>query len=180
MIAIMLEVLLKQLAMMSNRRQKLRPGSYLFHRSSQVVSLFVVEEGMIELMRLQEDGTSIVLQRAAPHSVLAEASVYSEIYHCDAIATASSVVVALPIYDFRNRLADDRSFSELWSSHLAKEVQTARHRSEILSRKTVAGRLDAWLSLHGNNLPPKGEWKGVAAQIGVSQEALYRELSKRR
>jgi hypothetical protein len=29
-------------------------------------------------------------------------------------------------------------------------------------------------------LPPKGEWKSVAEQIGVSPEALYRELSRRR
>ena len=166
--------------MMSNRRQKLRQGTYLFHRSDRVAFLFVVEEGMIELMRLQDDGTPIVLQRAAPHSILAEASVYSEAYHCDAVAAAPSVVAALPIYDFRNRLVNDRPFSELWSSRLAQEVQIARYRSEILSRKTVAERLDAWLSLHGDSLPPKGDWKSVAIQIGVSPEALYRELSKRR
>jgi hypothetical protein len=29
-------------------------------------------------------------------------------------------------------------------------------------------------------LPSKGEWKALAEDIGVSPEALYRELSKRR
>jgi len=29
-------------------------------------------------------------------------------------------------------------------------------------------------------LPPKGEWRNLANQIGVSPEALYREIAKRR
>ena len=59
-------------------------------------------------------------------------------------------------------------------------MQAARFRSEILTRKTVSERFDAWLGLPGNGLPPRGEWKTVAAHIGVSPEALYRELSRRR
>jgi len=48
------------------------------------------------------------------------------------------------------------------------------------SLKTVAMRLDGWLAMNEGGVPPKGRWREVAAEIGVSPEALYRELAKRR
>jgi len=76
-------------------------------------------------------------------------------------------------------LVDDRDFSHAWSAHLATEVQRARLHAEIVSLTTVAARLNAWLAWNGP-LPEKGEWSAVAEQIGVSPEALYRELARRR
>ena len=52
-------------------------------------------------------------------------------------------------------------------------------RAEILSLRTVAQRLSAWLELNGE-LPAKGEWLILAAEIGTSPEALYREIARRR
>ncbi len=49
-----------------------------------------------------------------------------------------------------------------------------------MTMKNVAARLDAWTAWHGEATPSKGERKFVAHQIGVSPEALYRELAKRR
>ena len=67
---------------------------------------------------------------------------------------------------------------ENWSAYLAVELQNARHRSELLSRKTVAERLSGWIDWNGK-LPPRGRWKYVAQEIGVTPEALYREIKKR-
>jgi len=155
-------------------------GAYLFHRGDPVRSLFAIETGEIALVRPQHDGTTITLQRATPLAVIAEASLYSRTYHCDAVMRSPSVVYAMSKHSVLKHLREDPAFSELWSSHLAAEVQQARYRSELMSRKTVAERLDAWLDWHGTGLPPKGGWKNVATWIGVSPEALYRELSKRR
>jgi hypothetical protein len=44
----------------------------------------------------------------------------------------------------------------------------------------VADRLDAWLAAGEGKLPAKGEGRGLAAEIGISPEALYRELARRR
>jgi CRP-like cAMP-binding protein len=79
----------------------------------------------------------------------------------------------------RERFQNDSDFAETWTAHLAHEVQAARIRSEVLSLKTVAARLSAWLAWVGE-LPAKGEWKQLAEQIGVSPEALYREIAKAR
>jgi len=48
---------------------------------------------------------------------------------------------------------------------------------EARRQKGVA-RLDAWLAWHGD-LPSKGDWARLVDEIGVSPEALYREMAKR-
>jgi len=164
----------------ARKQRALGQGGYLFHQGDSVRSVFVIEEGLIELTRHQRDGASIILQRATSRTVLAEASIYSDTYHCDGIVAAPSRVYEWPKAVFVRHLQEDDAFSGLWARHLAREVQSARYRSEILSRKTVAERLDGWLVWQGNVFPSKGRWKSVAAQIGVSPEALYRELAKRR
>ena len=62
---------------------------------------------------------------------------------------------------------------------LAHAVQEARMKSEIRTLRTVAERLDAWLSAKDGGLPPKGQWQELASELGVSREALYRELARR-
>ena len=52
-----------------------------------------------------------------------------------------------------------------------------RLHAEILSLKTFAQRLDACMVWNNAELPPKGEWLNLANQIGVSPEALYREIA---
>ena len=132
------------------------------------------------MTRHQLDGSAFVLQRARSLTVLAEASMYSETYHCDAVAKSSSIIFELPKKLFLERLRIDEVFSNAWASHLATEIQSSRYKCEILSRKTVTERLDGWLAWKGGDLPDKGQWKAIAEQIGVSPEALYRELAKRR
>lgn len=165
---------------LSGKRRALRAGTVLFHQGDKVRAMFAVEDGLVELLRRQADGTAIVLHRAGPRAVLAEASAYSGTYHCDAVAGQPARVVEFSKTAFLDLLARDPALAARWAAQLAREVQSARYRSEVLTRKTVADRLDAWLAWPGNALPSKGEWKAVAAQIGVSPEALYRELAARR
>lgn len=154
--------------------------SYLFHQADPVSSIFIVEEGLVELTRFQSDGQPIVLHRLAGRAVLAEASVYSQNYHCDAIIRSKTRIYELPIEKFKKFLRMKDIHADMWAEYLALQVQSTRQIAEIMSRKTVAHRLDGWLAWQGISLPPKGHWKNIARQIGVSPEALYRELSKRK
>jgi CRP-like cAMP-binding protein len=180
MIAIMSHRTSRLLKALRSKERRLPEGAFLFHRGDAVASLFLVVEGTIELVRHQVDGGMVILQRASRDTVLAEASVFSQRYHCDAYAALPSVVLAVPMAEVRSRLTQSPDFSEAWAEYLAHEVQEARLRSEILSLRTVAGRLDAWLLSHAQGMPAKGEWKTLAHQIGVSPEALYRELARRK
>lgn len=180
MITIMSHEIIGQLAGRANNCFKLDKGSYLFRQGDAVNSVFVIESGLIELTRHQHDGRLVVLQRAIGQTVVAEASVYSDVYHCDAIAGLTTHIVSISKMNVERLLLHDETFSRMWAEYLAKKVQASRHLIEILSRKTVAERLDGWLAWQENAAESKGQWKNIAVQIGVSPEALYRELAKRR
>ncbi|MHA7774778.1 Crp/Fnr family transcriptional regulator [Roseibium sp. M-1] len=161
------------------RNRRLNAGSYLFHQDSPVRSLFLVTMGEVQLIRHQEGGAALVLQRAGPGDILAEASVFASVYHCDAVARTDAFVRGISKSIFLMQFRRDPDLAETWAARLAREIQHTRLRSEILSLRTVAERLDAWLAWHGD-LPPKGEWNQIAKQIAVSPEALYREMGVRR
>ncbi|MEF2552612.1 Crp/Fnr family transcriptional regulator [Aurantimonas sp. A2-1-M11] len=157
----------------------LAPGETLFAAGEDVANIFMVRSGRVHLQRHTTHGAQMVLQNAGPGVVVAEASAYSSRYHCNAVAAEESVVAGLPKERFLSALADDPALAESWSALLARSVQAARLRSEIRSLPRVADRLDAWLG-EGNALAEKGRWQEVAAELGVTREALYRELSRRR
>jgi CRP-like cAMP-binding protein len=117
---------------------------------------------------------------AGSGTMLAEASVFSERYHCDAIAAETSQVAEFPRGSFLKLINSDPAFAATWMEHLAHQVQSARLRAEILTLKTVSQRLDAWLAFGDGKLPRRGERSILAKQIGVSPEALYREIGRRK
>jgi len=157
----------------------IQKGTCLFHAESNIRSLFRVVRGQLFLVRQTSAGTSVILQRARVGDILAEASVYASTYHCDARAVEESVVISLPLETFKARLNDDADVANAWVAHLAREIQSARMKAEIRTLRTVSERLDAWLAEYGS-LPDKGMWQNVAGELGVSREALYRELARRR
>lgn len=180
MIAIMSHAIEPFLKGLVARRRDFDRGQAVFHRGDAVKEVHFVLAGSVHLVRHQDDGSTLILQRAGPGSILAEASLYSETYHCDAVASGPAETRAYAKTGFRKLLANNAGFSDVWAIYLAQELQRARLRSEILSLKTVAARLDAWIAWNGGASPAKGEWKLVANEIAVSPEALYRELARRR
>lgn len=177
MIAIMSDVLA---CLFEAAEQRLvEAGTRLFHNGDTVRHMFLVVGGEVDLTRVTGAGTPVIQQRARPGMVLAEASAYSQTYHCDAHAVKDAQVQATPVGMFRARLASDPVLADGWAAHLAQAVQSARLSAEIRTLRTVAERLDAWLE-EGRTLPAKGLRQDLAAELGISREALYRELSRRR
>jgi CRP-like cAMP-binding protein len=170
----------EMLASLAGRERQLAAGSLLFRNGDPVVSLFLVRTGELRLVRMLPHGFQLTLQRAGSASVLAEASLFADRYHCDALAAEHSTLMAVPIADARAALESDAALACVLARHLAGEVQRTRTRAEILSLKSVADRIDAWMAVNGDALPPKGRWNQVASEIGISPEALYRELARRR
>ncbi|MFC2970329.1 Crp/Fnr family transcriptional regulator [Acidimangrovimonas pyrenivorans] len=155
------------------------PGELLFHTGDPVTRVYRVRSGRVALRRNTPDGTELTLQIAGPGEVAAEASAYSEAYHCDAVALEPSVVECLPRDTLRAALRESPELAEAWARRLTRAVQAARMRAEIRSLRTVAERLDVWLATRGA-LPDKGRWQELATELGVTREALYRELARRR
>ena len=156
-----------------------RKGQYLFQQGDTITSMFLIETGEARLIRQHRDGRIVILQRATKGSFLAEASLFTNAYHCDAIATVRTSAKLIPHLKMKVLFHNSMAFAQAWTIHLADEVRNARLRTEILSLRTVAERLDAWIVEKGE-LPLKGTWKSVAQEIGTSTEALYREMASRR
>ena len=180
MIVIMSEPLIDGLSKLAERKQELAAGGILFRAGQPVRALFLVASGALRLVRALPHGFELTLQRAGPGAILAEASLFAQRYHCDATAIEDSVLRIVPLRRIRAALRDDPSLAAALMRHLAQEVQRARAQAETLSLKTVAERVDAWTTLNDGSLPRKGRWRHVASEIGVTPEALYRELARRR
>ena len=157
----------------------LEPGANLFRAGDRVRSMFLVNAGQIDLVRHSEAGTQLILARAGPGDVVAEASAYSNVYHCDGTVRLHSTLLMVPVRQFRQSLNESSDLSEAWSAYLARGLQASRMLSQVRTLKTVAQRLDAWL-LDNAEVPNKGQIQDLAHLLGVSREALYRELAKRR
>ena len=180
MIAIMYADLREQLQSLPARRRRLREGQYLFHRGDPITALHRVKDGELRLVRHQPDGSELTLQRASPGQLFAEASVFATHYHCDAVAATPAEVDVIAISEVHRLLSADPAHALAWARYLAHEVQRARFRAELVSLKTVAERLDAWLAWHDAPLPPRGQWHRLARELGVRPEPLYREIARRR
>lgn len=176
MIAIMSSITQRLLAL-ADAEVVLGPGQSLFLAGDPVRNLYVVLEGAVRLVRHQSSGTAVVLQRANAHELLAEASLFAARYHCDAVSEQGARLARVPKSRILQAQREDAGWLADLAAHLAREVQQARARAELLSLRTVRERLEGWRALHGE-LPARGQWIAVAQEIGVTPEALYRELAR--
>lgn len=180
MIPIMHSGFFQYLAQLPSRSRSYAARTVILNMDDPVDRFCSVKSGLVHLVRMQEDGGMVILQRAVPGAIIAEASVFSEYYHCSAIAVQDSVVQIYPLKQVQSLLEQDPLAAKAYAKHLANEVRTARRRAEILALRKVSDRLDAWLTWNNGLLPDRGVWHHVADEIGISKEALYRELALRR
>lgn len=178
MIRIMSDLAARLLDLSSTRRA-LASGEQLFRIGDRVERIYLVLSGEVALERISTDGNRLILHWARAGDIVAEASYFARHYHCDAISMTKSQVAGIALAHLEAASRSDPGLMELFARHLAKELQQTRIRAEILSLRRVSDKLDAWLLFH-DALPDKGQWLILAHEIGVTPEALYRELGRRR
>jgi CRP-like cAMP-binding protein len=155
-------------------------GASLFRAGDPVSWMFLIVSGEARLVRSLQQGNVLSLQRAGPGAVVAEASLFAERYHCDGTAALDTVARILAVASMHETLLRRPELLLGLTGHFAEAIQRARAQNEILTLRTVRERLDAWIAFNGDAMPRKGGWRGVASEIGVSPEALYREMARRR
>lgn len=180
MIPIMWAEHLSRLLARADRDIPLRDGQRVFGPGEPVRFLFIVREGSVRMLRRQPGGAALVLQRAGPGQLVAEASLFASRYHCEATAAGATLLARIPKTRVVENLLADPAWLGSFAAHLAAEVQRTRGRAELLSLRKVGDRVDAWLSLNGGVTPDRGRWVDWAGELAVSPEALYRELARRR
>ncbi|MBE0622590.1 MAG: Crp/Fnr family transcriptional regulator [Burkholderiales bacterium] len=154
-------------------------GDVLFQQGKKPTRMLFVTRGEVVLQRLGRQGESVVLHRAR-RGFVGEASLESPRYHCDAVVTSSGEVIAIPIEAVKQALAADSEFARRWIAMLNREVKRLRAQCERLSLKGVKERLLHLIETEGQkgSLPMGSGLKSMAAELGVTHEALYRAVAE--
>ena len=160
-------------------QRRLAADAALFHQGDPARAAFAVREGRVRLVRHGEDGRSLTLHVARPGDSFAEAALFSDRYHCDAIADIPSSVAVFPIAALRKALSADPALSDRFMALLAGQVRDLRARLELRNIRSARERVLGWLLLVGaeSGVVLDRPLKQVAGEIGLSHEALYRTLA---
>lgn len=161
------------------RELSLPRGATLFHAGQRPTQVFFITHGEIHLVRHGMHGQTVVFQRSGAGRFLAEPSIDSPRYHCDAVAVSASRLHAFPLAGFRRALDSDPEFASRWRLLLAREIRRLRAQAERLTMRTVRERVVHFIECEGSggSLCWPGDMKLLATELGVTHEALYRELA---
>jgi CRP/FNR family transcriptional regulator, dissimilatory nitrate respiration regulator len=96
--------------------RKLKAGEVLFRRGGKTVGLFEVITGRVRLARADRSGHEIVLHVASAGETLAEASLFSAQYHCDATASTDAIVRVYPKRDVLAALEENPKAAQTFSA----------------------------------------------------------------
>lgn len=147
-------------------------GDVLFRQAEPTTGLFRVRLGCITLRRTTAAGDTLTLHRATAKELFAEASVFSDAYHCDAICTAEGEVQHICKFATLDQLAKNQAFALAFSALLARQVQSYRLLLEITAIRSAKERVLAAVSA-GYLESAVTEF---ATRIHLTHEACYRAL----
>lgn len=159
--------------------RNIKAGEALFRIGDRVQGMFCVITGEVRLIRHAPHGTQIVLQRSRG-GFIAEASLGSKVYHCDAVAAEAGSVLRFPGRKFRASLDENALFRDAWISHLASEVRKLRAQCERRSLNSAAERIIHYIESEGvgDAISLTQSRKAWAVELGLTHETLYRTLRK--
>ena len=156
-------------------------GELLFRQGDRAGAIYKVESGRLRLIRRTIDDHLVILHTARRGEFFAEASLFAEAYHCDAVATAQSRVRVYPKAIVMGALRTDYSLAEAFMARLARQLQELRARMELRSIRSARDRVLQYLWLragvHARSIAIEGQLQDIAAEIGMTREALYRNLA---
>jgi CRP-like cAMP-binding protein len=159
----------------------LEAGETLFRHGDRTFAIFEVESGRVRLVRHSSEEHDVVLHTALAGQLFAEAALFSSAYQCDAVAAVASRVRCYPKRDLMSAFRKDPRLSERFMELLAHQVHALRARLEERNirsaRDRVVHHLAAAAGPDGRTVPMDGTLMDLAAEIGLSHEALYRALA---
>ena len=159
----------------------LAPGHQLFRQGDLATAVYKVESGRLRLIRRTVDDHLVILHTARQGEFFAEASLFAEAYHCDAVAAAQSRVRVYPKAIVMKALRTDPALAEAFMARLAHQLRELRARMELRNVHSARDRVLQYLRLRagvqGRSIAIEGRLQDIAAEIGITREALYRTLA---
>ncbi len=164
------------------KKMTLKPGEYVFSQGDEARNIFAVEKGQIQLERYTVEGRVVSMHTANEGESFAEAALFSEIYHCSAIALKASVIHIYPKQHILGVLRTQPEISEGYIALLSAQIRSLRSKLELRNILSARERILHYLYLAAD--PESAEvqleksHKETAADLGLAHETFYRELAK--
>ena len=152
----------------------------LFRQGDEATAIYLVDSGRLRLERRTSDGRLVVIHTARPGEFFAEASLFSEVYHCDAVAAETCHVRRFPTAAVLSALRADPESALWFLAVVARQLQELRQRLELRNVRSAQERVQLFLTLHadrGGTVALPGPLQDIGADIGLTREALYRALA---
>jgi CRP-like cAMP-binding protein len=156
----------------ASRTIKMQQGDVLFRQDQTTSGLYRVISGCVTLRRTSLGGDLLTLHRAVSGGYFAEASIFSDAYHCDAICTEAGRVLKVSKDKVIASLQSNATFGEGFTRVLAVQVQQYRAHIEILAIRSAKHRVMA--AVQAGYL--KATVPEFASRINLTHEACYRAL----
>ncbi|MDP5220161.1 Crp/Fnr family transcriptional regulator [Ruegeria sp. 2205SS24-7] len=143
----------------------------LFREGDPTKGLFLSLTAMIRMERIGPDGEPVTIHTVQEGQSFAEASVFADRYHCNAVALVEGEVIRIPKSVVLAGFADPE-FSTAYNRIMSRQVQAYRQIVEVMSIRSaaervyaavVAGLLDASVM-------------NLSQRIALTHEATYRAL----
>ena len=161
--------------------RKLKAGEALFRLGDKAAGFYEIVSGRVRLVRVDRVGRETVLHVAGPAETLAEASLFSGHYHCDAVANTDATVRVYPKRQVVSVFEKDPKALKTFTAMLAHQVMSLRTRLQQRNIRSARERVRQFLALNigpdGRTVELHGTLKDLAAEIGLTHEALYRALA---
>ena len=159
----------------------LEAGHVLFRAGDPTAGFYEVVVGVVRLVRVDRAGREAVLHVASAGEALAEASLFSPAYHCDAIATTDAVVRLYPKAAVLAEFERNPKAAQAFMAMLAHQVMNLRTRLELRNIHSARDRVRHYLALNAGadrrTVVVRGTLKDLANELGLTHEALYRTLA---
>lgn len=162
-------------------RRPLGAGEVLFHQGDAAAAVYVLEAGRLRLLRHAGDGTPAVLHTAFAGESFAEAALFSDVYHCDAVADTACRVAVFSTESLRRAMDRDPQLAIKLAARLARLVQSLRTQVALRAVRSAEDRVLNALRLRagtGRCVMLAIPLKHLALEIGLTHEALYRALRR--
>jgi CRP/FNR family transcriptional regulator, dissimilatory nitrate respiration regulator len=154
-------------------------GDTLFRQGDPAEAIYFVESGCLRLERTTPSGTLVVLHSARAGELLAEGALAASHYHCNAVAKLPSRVQVYAKADILSHLPPGSVGFGL-ATVLARHLIRARQRIELRDIRSARERVLQFLRQHADcrgHVAIQRELQDIAAELGLSREALYRTLA---
>lgn len=150
--------------------QKLRRDFILFQQQQDAIGVFLIEEGLIKLIRTSHDGSKLIHSVAGPHQLIGEECLADDSAYSTTAACLTDVVGSyIPLSQLRRVLTVPETASALLT-HLVERNRELVRKIEMLTLRDVEHRILNGLATVAALVAPNSD--GVTFDIPMTQSEL--------